>query len=64
MKLDEKKIWVNECCDFMHHGHCRALLQARCTASDPSQSQLLVGIPTGEQITINNGPPVMPTLER
>ena len=48
----------------MHHGHCRALLQARCTASDPSQSQLLVGIPTGEQITINNGPPVMPTLER
>ena len=64
MKLDENKIWVDGCFDFMHHGHCGALLQARRTASDPSQSQLLVGIHTDEQITINKGPPVMHTLER
>ena len=64
MKLDENKIWVDGCFDFMHHGHCGALLQARRTASDPSQSQLLVGVHTDEQITINKGPPVMHTLER
>lgn len=64
MRLDENKIWVDGCFDFMHHGHCGALLQARRAASNPTQSQLLVGIHTDEQITINKGPPVMHTLER
>ncbi|CAL9737849.1 ethanolamine-phosphate cytidylyltransferase [Monosporozyma servazzii] len=64
LELDENKVWVDGCFDFMHHGHCGALLQARRTAPNPSKSQLLVGIHTDEQITINKGPPVMHTLER
>ncbi|CAL9732125.1 ethanolamine-phosphate cytidylyltransferase [Monosporozyma unispora] len=64
LALDEDKIWVDGCFDFMHHGHCGALLQARRTAPNPSRSQLLVGIHTDEQIIINKGPPVMHTLER
>lgn len=64
LALDEDKVWVDGCFDFMHHGHCGALLQARRTAPHPSRSQLMVGIHTDEQITINKGPPVMHSLER
>jgi ethanolamine-phosphate cytidylyltransferase len=58
-ELDERKIWIDGCFDFAHHGHAGALLQARQLGDE-----LFVGIHTDEAIAHNKGPVVMTLEER
>lgn len=58
-ELDERKIWIDGCFDFAHHGHAGALLQARQLGDE-----LFVGIHTDEAIAHNKGPVVMKLEER
>ncbi|RDW61100.1 phosphoethanolamine cytidylyltransferase-like protein [Coleophoma cylindrospora] len=55
----EKRIWVDGCWDFFHHGHAGAMLQARQLGDE-----LFVGIHSDESILENKGPTVMTLEER
>ncbi|KAK9480668.1 hypothetical protein V1514DRAFT_325083 [Lipomyces japonicus] len=58
-KIDKKRIWVDGCFDFAHHGHAGAMLQARQLGDS-----LYVGIHSDEEILVNKGPVVMKLAER
>jgi cytidyltransferase-like protein len=50
---------MDGCFDMMHYGHCNALRQARALGD-----QLVVGVVSDAEITVNKGPPVTPLKER
>lgn len=50
---------MDGCFDMMHYGHCNALRQARALGD-----QLVVGVVSDAEITLNKGPPVTPLHER
>ncbi|GAA0156191.1 nucleotidyltransferase [Lithospermum erythrorhizon] len=53
------RVYMDGCFDMMHYGHCNALRQARALGD-----QLVVGVVSDEEITLNKGPPVTPLKER
>ncbi|XP_071717504.1 ethanolamine-phosphate cytidylyltransferase-like [Rutidosis leptorrhynchoides] len=53
------RVYMDGCFDMMHYGHCNALRQARALGD-----QLIVGVVSDAEITINKGPPVTPLHER
>ncbi|XP_019196070.1 PREDICTED: ethanolamine-phosphate cytidylyltransferase-like [Ipomoea nil] len=53
------RVYMDGCFDMMHYGHCNALRQARALGD-----QLVVGVVSDEEITVNKGPPVTPLSER
>ncbi|KZF25657.1 hypothetical protein L228DRAFT_244544 [Xylona heveae TC161] len=55
----DKRVWIDGCFDFSHHGHAGAMLQARRLGDE-----LLVGIHSDEEIMENKGPTVMTLKER
>ncbi|KAL2845358.1 hypothetical protein BJX68DRAFT_242199 [Aspergillus pseudodeflectus] len=57
--ISEKRVWVDGCFDFSHHGHAGAMLQARRLGDE-----LLVGVHSDEAILENKGPTVMILKER
>jgi ethanolamine-phosphate cytidylyltransferase len=57
--VSEKRIWVDGCFDFAHHGHAGAMLQARQLGDE-----LLVGVHSDKAILDNKGPTVMRLDER
>lgn len=57
--LDERRIWIDGCFDFAHHGHAGAMKQAR-----QHGDELYVGVHNDEDILLNKGPPVMNLSER
>ncbi|KAL2833648.1 hypothetical protein BJY01DRAFT_90251 [Aspergillus pseudoustus] len=57
--ISEKRIWVDGCFDFSHHGHAGAMLQARRLGDE-----LLVGVHSDKAILENKGPTVMTLKER
>ncbi|KAL2786222.1 hypothetical protein BJX66DRAFT_328736 [Aspergillus keveii] len=57
--ISEKRVWVDGCFDFSHHGHAGAMLQARRLGDE-----LLVGVHSDEAILENKGPTVMIMKER
>lgn len=59
VEVSEKRIWVDGCFDFAHHGHAGAMLQARQLGDE-----LLVGVHSDESIMENKGPTVMRLDER
>lgn len=63
LRLRRKKrpvrVYMDGCFDMMHYGHCNALRQARALGD-----QLVVGVVSDEEITLNKGPPVTPLHER
>ncbi|KAL4557737.1 hypothetical protein LXL04_035925 [Taraxacum kok-saghyz] len=62
MKKKKKRpirVYMDGCFDMMHYGHCNALRQARALGD-----QLIVGVVSDAEITINKGPPVTPLHER
>lgn len=54
-----KRIWVDGCFDFFHHGHAGALRQARALGDE-----LVVGVHSDKEIEKNKGPVVMHESER
>ncbi|KAL6707179.1 choline phosphate cytidylyltransferase [Coniothyrium glycines] len=59
VQVSEKRVWVDGCFDFAHHGHAGAMLQARQLGDE-----LLVGVHSDEAILENKGPTVMRLDER
>ncbi|KAF6142985.1 hypothetical protein GIB67_041053 [Kingdonia uniflora] len=63
IKMKKKKrpirVYMDGCFDMMHYGHCNALRQARALGD-----QLVVGVVSDAEITLNKGPPVTPLHER
>ena len=59
VELDERKIWIDGCFDFAHHGHAGAMRQAK-----QHGDELYVGVHNDEEILLNKGPPVMTLQER
>lgn len=62
LKKKKKKpvrVYMDGCFDMMHYGHCNALRQARALGD-----QLVVGVVSDAEITVNKGPPVTPLHER
>ncbi|KAJ0414114.1 hypothetical protein BJY00DRAFT_45657 [Aspergillus carlsbadensis] len=59
LSISEKRVWVDGCFDFSHHGHAGAMLQARRLGDE-----LLVGVHSDEAILENKGPTVMILKER
>lgn len=59
VELDERKIWIDGCFDFAHHGHAGAMMQAR-----QHGDELYVGVHNDQDILVNKGPPVMKLDER
>lgn len=59
VELDDRKIWIDGCFDFAHHGHAGAMMQAR-----QHGDELYVGVHNDEDILLNKGPPVMKLDER
>ncbi|KAL5332757.1 hypothetical protein BJX70DRAFT_100015 [Aspergillus crustosus] len=57
--ISERRVWVDGCFDFSHHGHAGAMLQARRFGDE-----LLVGVHSDEAILENKGPTVMTLEER
>ncbi|KAL2819944.1 hypothetical protein BDW59DRAFT_174675 [Aspergillus cavernicola] len=57
--ISERRVWVDGCFDFSHHGHAGAMLQARRLGDE-----LLVGVHSDEAILENKGPTVMTLEER
>lgn len=57
--LFDRRIWIDGCFDFAHHGHSGAMLQAR-----QHGDELYVGVHSDEAIMKNKGPPVMHLAER
>ncbi|KAL8711294.1 MAG: hypothetical protein Q9220_004191 [cf. Caloplaca sp. 1 TL-2023] len=57
--VSEKRIWIDGCFDFSHHGHAGAMLQARRLGTE-----LLVGVHSDQDILENKGPTVMNLAER
>lgn len=53
------RVYMDGCFDMMHYGHCNALRQARALGD-----QLVVGVVSDAEITLNKGPPVTPLNER
>lgn len=53
------RVYMDGCFDMMHYGHCNALRQARALGD-----QLVVGVVSDAEITLNKGPPVTPLKER
>lgn len=53
------RVYMDGCFDMMHYGHCNALRQARALGD-----QLVVGVVSDAEITLNKGPPVTPLHER
>lgn len=53
------RVYMDGCFDMMHYGHCNALRQARALGD-----QLVVGVVSDAEITVNKGPPVTPLKER
>ncbi|KAL0347616.1 UNVERIFIED_CONTAM: Ethanolamine-phosphate cytidylyltransferase [Sesamum calycinum] len=53
------RVYMDGCFDMMHYGHCNALRQARALGD-----QLVVGVVSDAEITVNKGPPVTPLNER
>lgn len=53
------RVYMDGCFDMMHYGHCNALRQARALGD-----QLVVGVVSDAEITVNKGPPVTPLDER
>lgn len=53
------RVYMDGCFDMMHYGHCNALRQARALGD-----QLVVGVVSDTEITVNKGPPVTPLEER
>ncbi|XP_058075217.1 ethanolamine-phosphate cytidylyltransferase isoform X1 [Magnolia sinica] len=53
------RVYMDGCFDMMHYGHCNALRQARALGD-----QLVVGVVSDAEITVNKGPPVTPLHER
>ncbi|VEU20389.1 DEKNAAC101268 [Brettanomyces naardenensis] len=58
-RLLERRIWIDGCFDFAHHGHAGAMLQAR-----QHGDELYVGVHSDEAISENKGPVVMKLAER
>ncbi|KAA8893298.1 hypothetical protein FN846DRAFT_546823 [Sphaerosporella brunnea] len=57
--MDDRRIWIDGCFDFTHHGHAGAMLQAKRLGE-----YLCVGIHSDEEILANKGPTVMTLAER
>ncbi|CAG84587.2 DEHA2A07040p [Debaryomyces hansenii CBS767] len=57
--IENCRIWMDGCFDFVHHGHAGAMLQARQLGKE-----LYVGIHSDEDILKNKGPVVMTLKER
>lgn len=57
--VEERRIWVDGCFDFAHHGHAGALHQARKLGNE-----LYVGVHSDEEIAANKGPVVIHMKER
>lgn len=57
--METRRIWVDGCFDFTHHGHAGALQQARALGDE-----LYVGVHSDEEILANKGPVVMHMKER
>ena len=68
--VSKDRIWIDGCFDFGHHGinlicgidligHAGAILQSKRMGKN-----LVVGVHSDEEITINKGPPVMSLEER
>lgn len=53
------RVYADGVFDLVHFGHCNALRQARQLGD-----QLIVGIHSDEDVTINKGPPVLNQDER
>lgn len=53
------RVYMDGCFDMMHYGHCNALRQAHALGD-----QLVVGVVSDAEITLNKGPPVTPLHER
>ncbi|EPX73929.1 ethanolamine-phosphate cytidylyltransferase [Schizosaccharomyces octosporus yFS286] len=54
-----RRLWFDGCLDFFHYGHTNAILQAKQLGD-----QLVVGVHSDEEITLNKGPPVQDLSER
>ncbi|KAI9746964.1 MAG: hypothetical protein M1815_004794, partial [Lichina confinis] len=59
LPMSKDRIWIDGCFDFSHHGHAGAMLQARRLGKE-----LIVGVHSDEDITVNKGPTVMTLKER
>ncbi|SMQ55652.1 unnamed protein product [Zymoseptoria tritici ST99CH_1A5] len=57
--ISERRIWVDGCFDFFHHGHAGVMLQSRRLGDE-----LYVGLHNDEDIAANKGPTVMNLAER
>lgn len=53
------KVWVDGCFDMMHYGHANLLRQAK-----EHGDELIVGVHSDLDITVNKGPPVIKEEER
>lgn len=66
-QLNSRRVWIDGCFDFTHHGHSGAILQARRTIEPgpPSDDWLICGVHSDEDINFNKGGmPVMNEQER
>ncbi|CCC67077.1 hypothetical protein NCAS_0A05190 [Naumovozyma castellii] len=64
-QLNEDRIWIDGCFDFVHHGHACAMLQARRTSNNKENSMLFCGVHNDAAIEYNKGTlPVMNAPER
>lgn len=57
--IEDRRVWIDGCFDFFHHGHAGVMLQARRLGDE-----LLVGLHSDEEILKNKGPTVMDLAER